>query len=177
MKKILLTAVAMMAALSLYGQGNVNFANAGVGLNAPFFDVGGSTRLGAGTYTVELWAGPDANNLALAGAAYTGSFANGYFNAGQRTVSNVTGGTAVAVVRVWDNQGGTITSFAQASTTANVRFGSSATPFNISLTTAPATPATMTGLTSITLAVIPEPSTIALGILGAVGAFLLRRRK
>jgi len=173
MKKILLTAVAMLAALSLYGQGNVNFANAGVGLNSPFFDVGGA-RLGAGTYTIELLAGPDAGSLVAAGAAYTGAFANGYFNAGQRTVSNVTTATAVALVRVWDNMGGTITSFAAAQA-AGVRFGQSAATFNISLTTTPATPATMVNLGSITL--VPEPSTIALGLLGAVGAFLFRRRK
>lgn len=177
MKKILLTAVAMLAALSLYGQGNVNFANAGVGLNSPFTDAtAAGARLGAGTWTVELWAGADAGSLALAGAAYTGAFANGYFNAGQRTVANVTGTSAFAQVRVWDNMGGTITSYTQASGTAGVRFGQSSV-FAITLTTAPATPATMVNLGPVAVDVIPEPSTIALGLLGAVGALMFRRRK
>lgn len=171
----------MVAALSVYGQGNVNFANVGVGLNSPFFDgtQPAGTRITGGTWTIELWAGPNASDVgaALAGVAFSGSFANGYFNAGQRTVSNVTGGSAFAQVRIWDNMGGTVTSWAAAQASQTVRLASSSW-FAITLSTPPATPATMVNLpTGITVNPVPEPSTIALGILGGLGALLFRRRK
>ena len=170
----------MLAALSVYGQGNVNFANVGVGLNSPFTDgsTAGNPRLAGGTWTIELWAGPDAGGAGavMAGAAFSGSFANGFFNAGQRTISNVTGGSAFVQVRVWDNMGGTITSYGQASSTANVRFGATSW-FAATLSTPPATPATMVNMPALAVNVIPEPSTIALGLIGAAGALLLRRRK
>lgn len=181
--KSILPAVAMLAALSVCGQGTVNFANIGVGLASPFTCVdGGGVRLNGGTWTVELWAGPAAGGAGavLAGPAYMGAFANGYFNAGQRTVSNVTGGTAFAQVHVWDNMNGLITSFAQATATAGARWGTSGPAwFAINLSTPPATPATMVNMPAIGVywCFVPEPSTIALGMMGASGILLLRGRK
>jgi hypothetical protein len=174
--RLICSILLLSATLSLYGQGNVNFANVGVGLNSPFTywdGSGGVARIGAGTWSVELLAGPDAASLALAGPVYMGSFANGYFNAGQRTVSNVTTTTAQALVRVWDNMGGTVTSYAQAVSMGNILYGQIGI-FTITLSVPPATPATMVNMSPATL--IPEPSTIVLGLIGAVGALLFRRR-
>ena len=168
--------------MSVRGQGNVNFANVSVGLISPFLDrtVVDFARINGGTWTNELLAGPDSSpdssSLVLAGPAYMGAFANGFFNAGQRTISNVNGGLAFAQVRVWDNRGGTITSWAQATSIDGLRFGAS-TVFAINLTVLPATPATMVNMPAITVGPIPEPSTIVLGLLGGLGALLFRPRK
>jgi hypothetical protein len=157
----------------LQGQGNVNFANVGVGLNSPFSDCTGA-RLSGSLWTLELWAGPDPGGVGalLAGPAFMGTFANGFFNAGQRTVSNVTGNTAFAQIRIWDNMGGTITSFEQAMA-AGVSHGASSW-FTQFLSTPPATPATMVNLASATWTgvCIPEPSTITLGVMAAAGLLL-----
>jgi hypothetical protein len=48
--------------------------------------------------------------------------------------------------------------------------------FSVTPAVAPATPPDLVGLTPFTITIVPEPSTIALGILGAA-ALLLRRRK
>jgi hypothetical protein len=181
-KSILITAVAVFAALSVYGQGNVNFANIGVGLSSPFVDntsSGGGAPINGGTWTIELWAGPNASDVgaARAGAAFSGAFANGFFNAGQRTVSNVTTAvSAFAQVRFWDNMGGTITSWQQATATTTVRIASSSW-FVISLSQPPAPPATMVNMPPVYVWAIPEPSTIALGLLGLVGAVVSTRRR
>jgi len=50
------------------------------------------------------------------------------------------------------------------------------TVFSVTPTVAPATPPDLVGLTSFNITIVPEPSTIALGVLGAA-ALLLRRRK
>jgi len=88
-------------------------------------------------------------------------------------------------LRVWDNKGGTITSWDQ----AVVAWRQNATaigyspvftvPFSLggfgalpNQTLAP----NLTGLQSFQLMQVPEPSTIALGVLGAGCLFLLRRR-
>jgi hypothetical protein len=110
------------------------------------------------------------------------------------TYNDALGGTldnrATVALACWYNAGGTITSMAAAQA-AQVPYGESAA-FNIrnlgepgSILTAyngaatpPSLPANMTGLTSFSLvgpATVPEPSTIALGVMG-VCAFLARRR-
>jgi hypothetical protein len=108
------------------------------------------------------------------------------------TLSDANNGTldnkATVALACWYNAGGTITSLAAAQA-ANVPWGESAA-FNMrnlgepssvmtALNAAP-TAATqagnMAGLTSFSLTTVPEPSTIALGVMGAC-AFLARRRK
>jgi hypothetical protein len=86
------------------------------------------------------------------------------------------GQTADIQMRVWDNQGGTITSWAAAVARGDVAAGSSDI-FSVSMSAnASIPPPNMVGLTSFNLTVVPEPSVIALGAL-ALGALLLRRRK
>jgi len=63
--------------------------------------------------------------------------------------------------------------FAQIKGKGDKYFGDSAV-FKVTLTEPPATPAAMTALTGWTMQV-PEPSILALGVLG-MGAFLIRRR-
>jgi len=87
-------------------------------------------------------------------------------------------------LRVWNNKGGTITTWDQAVTAwraGNTEIGWSPL-FTVQSSlggfgTPPSTPANLVGLQSFQLFAVPEPSTIALGILGAGCLFLLRRRK
>jgi len=84
-------------------------------------------------------------------------------------------------LRVWDNKGGTITSWTQVTDPANnlVGRGSSTiftVPFQLGAGTT--TPPNLIGLESFQLfSIVPEPSVIALGALGAGCLLLLRRRK
>jgi len=147
-----------------------------------------SGALVSGTgFTAELWAGPAASaegSLAAVSSALGGvsSFrtggAAGLWNAQLATIPGVPeGGTATIQVRVWDNRGGTITTWAAAlaagSTLAHGKSDVVQVP-GLGLVTV--TPPFPTNLRSFNLQAVPEPSTIALGVLG-VGALLLRRRK
>jgi hypothetical protein len=92
-----------------------------------------------------------------------------------------TGGAATVQVAAWYNAGGTITSYAQALTVAGTPTGLSATANVTSLggpepTGPAATAAALPNVGNFNVTGVPEPSTIALGVMGA-SAFLLRLRK
>jgi len=98
-------------------------------------------------------------------------------------VPGVIGGTtdrAKFLVRAWDNKGGTILTWDQVlRDPLNIAHGES-TIFTVNQTLglAPSiTPPNMVGWESFQLYTVPEPSVIALGVLGAGCLFLLRRRK
>jgi PEP-CTERM motif len=178
MKKILLIAgLAIAGLVSTYGQGTVNFANLGPGVNAPVNDINGTTRLGAG-FLAQLYAGPDASSLAPVGTP-TGflAAAPGYFQGGVVTIATVAPGTVGTFrVHAWDSVGGTVNSFAAAQA-AGAKYGSG-NIFTVATGgagTPPGAPSTLVGQTSFNL--VPEPSTIALGVLGAAGLLMIRRRK
>jgi hypothetical protein len=89
------------------------------------------------------------------------------------------GAIAALQVRVWDNKGGTVSTWAAALADQTVAKGTSALFASQALGGAgspPSTPPQMTGWTSFNVSAVPEPSVIALGALG-LGALLLRRRK
>jgi len=86
------------------------------------------------------------------------------------------GGTATIQVRVWDTRGGTITTWAAALADPTLTKGKSDIVQVPGLGLVTVTPPFPTNLRSFNLQAVPEPSTIALGVLG-VGALLLRRRK
>lgn len=139
----------------------------------------GWTALSGTGYTAQLWSANGANQPvdSLAAASPTTNFrtgaAAGFINGLTATLPNVAeNGTATLQLRVWDNAGGTITSYANA-----VTRGSSPL-FNVSaiggiLTPAPA----LAGLSSFNIAPVPEPSTFALAGLGAAALLIFRRRK
>jgi hypothetical protein len=84
------------------------------------------------------------------------------------------GTVATVQVYAWYNEGGTVTSYATA-LADGLPTGSSA-PANVTLGAPPGTPGPLPeGLGNIVVAV-PEPSTIALGVMGA-SAFLMRLRR
>ena len=138
-------------------------------------------------YSAQIWYGPAGTQQdALQGApsstivpfrttAATGGFIQN--QAAAVTLAGVDFGTTGAIqMRVWDNQGGLITSWA-AAVAAGVATGYSDI-FQVAMSAnASIPPPNMVGLTSFNLTTaVPEPSVIALGVLG-LGALLLRRRK
>jgi len=195
MKKLLLTsALAVLATLSSYGQGSVNFANA----SATAVTLADGTRVPVGTrFLAELMYAPDLGGAIPPEAAFdavatrvgaTSSFGGsaqvlpGIFQGGGRTVSSISpsGGFGLFQVRVWESGAGASWSEAMAGGNANYQAGHSAI-LRVDTgdpTLVPAqTPAALTGLTAFQLQPIPEPSVIGLGLLGAGALLMLRRRK
>lgn len=184
MKKLLIT-VALTAAVcvSTYAQGTVDFRNRITGtLDVPVFAQDTTTRLGDAGYVAQLYfSATETGSYAPVSAApavfRTGTGA-GYWNAGAdstRTLTGITaGGTAWLQVRVWELALGSTYEAAVAAGSLN----GMSDPFSIVTGgggTPPASPAFMLGLTSFAL--VPEPSTIALGVLGLAGLLAIRRRK
>lgn len=145
----------------------------------------GSAPLLSGTgFTFALFGGPSAGNLQFAGLTTfrTGTGA-GYTIAGSPTVmiqGVPAGSTAQLQVRAWDNRGGTILSWEQALSSGTAS-GQSAIFTSRPLGGIDPTggivlpPDALYGMQSFNL--VPEPSTIALSILGGIGALVLFRRR
>jgi hypothetical protein len=170
MKKLAIVAVCLIATVAAYGQGQVNLANRNVatGLDAPIFDFSGN-KLDSGflaqLYVNDAAVGPTAEFRDGAGAGYI------------RTVAVDTGqpyGTEVTVmVKAWDAAEASF----EAAQGAGLQYGASdAIVMNVSGITGgvPDLPVFIDGLQSFSL--VPEPSTIALGLLGAAILFLRRRK-
>jgi hypothetical protein len=111
---------------------------------------------------------------------FTGGAASGTTTGSTGAVTGAAGGPETIAMAAWNNEGGTITSLAAAQA-AGDPWGISALA-NITSISAPSTPAAMSTASDLNLsfslgtASIPEPSTIALGVMG-VSALLFRRRK
>lgn len=183
MKKTIVTMLmATLASAVVYGQGTVNFANAGAGLNAPFYLSDGVTKLAGAQYQAQLWAGTDAGSLSARAVApfLTGGGA-GIFNGGVLSLAGIPGGsTAFIQIRAWNTVAGADYATALASGLADA-WGQSST-FSVvtgnPAGTPPTTPAALIGLTSVSLnaGVIPEPSTFVLAGLGLASLLLFRRK-
>jgi hypothetical protein len=176
MKKLLVAMVAVLVAAASYGQGQVSFNNFFDPPGTPAGTSGiyrpGTPRVGAGAgYTAALYL---ASNLASPLATttfFTDPGAEFYLNPVDVTLSGILGGTSQSfVIRAWETAGG---SFANASIKGETG------PFSNKVGGDPggggaATPPENTIFTGFVM--VPEPSTIALGVLGAA-ALLFRRRK
>ncbi len=183
MKKTLTAvAVCLSFAAGVYAQGTVDFRNrvTAAGLDAPVSDLTGA-KLGNATFVANIFysATQTGSFTAIPDAAApfrTGTGA-GYWNFGAdftRAIPGIAAGsTAWIQVRVWDSTKGADYATAKA---AGSPYGDSNT-FQLTLGGAgqpPSVPAVLAGLQPFAL--VPEPSTIVLGMLGAA-ALLLRRRK
>jgi hypothetical protein len=176
MKKILIVVASVMISLGAYGQGTVNFANIGATLDAPILNLTGAKASGS-KYKVELLAGATAGSLTPVPGGLTAlsdnASAAGYFLGGTVTLANQAGGSKPFFqVRAWDSTGGALYATAAIRGESTVfqlggaGLGGGGTP--------PAPPSDLIGLTSFRL--VPEPSVIALALVGGA-ALLLRRRK
>lgn len=148
---------------------------------------GGSTLAGTG-FTVQLWWADgnvtDASQLQLATAGtsvFRTGGAAGIWTGTTAILPGQPGGAGTHVtaeVRVWDNQGGTITDWAtaQARSGQGVKWGTSGLFGIDNIGGGTATTPNLVNLQSFSLMQVPEPSTIALGLAGGLGLLFLRRR-
>ena len=186
MNKLLMVLAWMAATVMVSGQGTLDVRNKAYGVkgsvDALIFDVDGVTKLAGAAYLAQVYAGP-AENLAPVGGPYpfrTGTGV-GYYDWGTVVVHVNTvapGATASIQVVAWEAAAG---SYADASAPGSGYKAGASTVFTAVLGNAgvpPALPVIMYGLTSFSLGLglnaIPEPSSMALGLLGAI--ILLRRR-
>ena len=169
----------MAASIKIQAQGEINFANVGVGLNAPVFDVDGVTRLAGPAFQAELYVGSSASESSLTAVPGTVPFLSGtsagYFTGGTKTLPGYPPGSRPFFqVRVWEVAGGVSYDAAMA---AGAKYGKSTVFQLIGGLGGPGPPpgpvATLLGLTSFSL--VSEPSAMALGALGGAIFLLLGR--
>lgn len=216
MKKYIVAAVALSAALSVLAQGTVNFSTRVTGtvvghvynVETPdpgvikFGNTATETPGGTQTYTgafltgsgwsAQLWAfnGAGALESSLAAVSPVSTFRTGSTLGGTPVpiVATCTGvgavpaaGTGTFQVRVWNNVGGTLTTWAAAETEwlkGSIAAGKSGL-FTISNLGDGALnlPADMANFRSFNVyTIVPEPSTFALLGLGALGMLIFRRK-
>lgn len=175
MKKLLFIAALMAASVGAFAQGTVNFATlvpaSAIDAKATF----NGTAIG-NTFLGQLYAGASEGSLSPVGSAV--AFKLGYIIGGGTVDTGLpVAGGGYLQVRAWD---------ATASSYEAALAGGKAVGFSntIHLTALggpnppnpPATPANLVGLQAFTVSVIPEPSTIALGALGALSLLAFRRK-
>jgi len=182
MKKLLLTIATVALAVSLHAQGTVTFNNssatkitnsvtgqAAAGVNVGLYY---SSNLGATRNSLTLEPGAVTNTLSGASA--------GLFIGSTRTISTVpANGTIVMQLRAWSGAFGSYEAALAGGSAADM-FGESPL-FTVGPLGGGTTPTpSITGvgkLTAFTVAPVPEPSSIALGLLGLGAVALFRRRK
>ncbi|MBM3876376.1 MAG: hypothetical protein FJ386_06615 [Verrucomicrobia bacterium] len=165
--------------------------NAGNSLLGVVYDTGGVTPLGSG-FSAQIYAGASAGSLAAIGSRANFIDGTGIINAGDVSVTSASlnaGSLGAYQLKAWDNVGGTITSY-EAAVAAGRKVGESAivglggtvqTSGFVLGGTIPGTPPTVVTATvnlhpSFSVALVPEPGLMTLGLLGAAGLFLRRRR-
>ena len=192
MKKLLTTVAAVLATLNMYAQGTVIFSNLTpntalqVWLGAVGTGNGGQIAPAGTQYDVALYYDPAGRGSPDAAFVQIGGtpgrlITAGQFSAGNRTIPASAAGAGNVVdfqVRGWNRAFGTSYELALA---AGGQTGKSVV---FQMDTAAGTEQPMTVLGSATFttgwqgfAIVPEPSAIALGLLGAGALLLLRRRK
>jgi hypothetical protein len=196
MKKLLTILTLVAASVSAgWSQGEINFANFASGLNAPVYNntnINGGVLLSGSGFAADLFYGTTAgnNNLTLSqltdlgtAAAFQSGGGAGYFLGGSFTLP-VSGNTEFIVV-VWQTAAGASWTAATGggAGSASVYAGHGGTewgfsaPITFTPNVAPAGVGNLTGLQAFSLVPVPEPTTLALGGLGAAALLMFRRRK
>lgn len=176
MKKLLIALAAAFVAVASYGQGQVVFANkVGTAVDAPVLIAGTTTGPGP-TYTAQLFLkGTDGSYTALTPSSTFRAAGTGAAAIADRYWVNQTidlptvapGANATFAVRAWLTSAGSYDA-------ATSRGQSPDVTLAVGGGTLP--PANLVGLQGFTVSAVPEPTVLALGVLGA-GALFLRRRK
>jgi len=191
MKKLLVTLGMGLLAWSTYAQGVVSMNTLGGGVNAPA-TIGSTTNRVSGTqFFAQLFWGlgdnaardsliavtnPPATYGTGGGAGHVLTGGGG----GNRVFAGLPQGTHVTLqIRGWDRALGADygAAFQNWLTMPPGMILGESIRVNVVLTEPPTATATMLGLQPYSLNVVPEPSIIALGILGGLGVLLLRRRR
>ena len=196
MNKLLLLSAAIFASINVYGQGTVNFGNNAA--TAVMNSVTGARIAKGNEFTAQLWyapdrgTAPDASAMIALGATTGISPIAGLITGGTRTTPTLAnggtagGGNAYFQIRIWETAYGA--TFATAVTTVlngRLAIGGTSSIFKVATgdpgAIPPGTPGALTapgGLTAFNVdQIIPEPSIIGLGLLGAGSLLFLRRRK
>jgi len=195
MKKLILTASAILAAVSVHAQGTVALANAGASAVSNILT---QARIPVGTaFHVALYYLPDQastpttqdfteRGIILAGDAMFPQFA-GIFNGGTKTAPTSTaGGLGWFQVRAWEYAFGNTYDAAvsnPASQGGRLALVGTSNALKVDTgdptTVPPGTAGSLTGsgLQGFYVVPVPEPTTIGLGLLGLGALLALRRRK
>lgn len=199
MKKLVVIALGVVMASSAFAQGYLQFQNGTAGSTHVYTNTvagRGKVPLTAGLLNYGLFIGAGtvaSNSLTLGKDNSTGAFlvagnsttVIGRFNTATadaiKQVQGIPGGTTVTIqIRAWSASYGN--DWVTASTAVGAWWGASA--INSTFVTGNASPGVAvmgTGATQVlgfdVFQNVPEPSTIALGALGLLGAFMIRRRK
>jgi len=188
MKKFATLAISLWAsAVVSHAQGTVNFANAGAwGSAQVHIDSLSGAFVTSSTYMAQLLLVGTGGSLTPIGpVANFLQGANGFFNGGTVTVAGVAPlANATFQIFAWDGASGQATyASALASWQGGAIHGGYAEPYPAGVTVAlggagspQGPPAGLAGLQPWAVTIVPEPSTIALGVIGGL-ALLLRRRK
>lgn len=175
MKKLIIAMAALLVSVSAYGQGQVVFNNRVVGsVVAQVTLTGTATGIQDGVgatsakWEAQLFGGPAAAGAGglealLPKTTFRTGAGAGFVVATDVTLPKVAPGASAAIQM-------------RATTTDGFGSGNSKV-FNVTLGGGLNPPANLVGLEAFSATYIPEPSTIALGILGAAGLLALRRRK
>lgn len=190
MKKLLLLAAICLTTVSLYAQGTVSFSNSGLANAYKISYASDGTFISGATFRIGLYAGAAGTpegGLSLVGLATNAApaAAAGYFNGGNPFTVNGLGGAGTQIsfqLRAWSLAAGTTfeealatgnsSYFAGRSTLGTTTLGGGTTPAGVLWTVG-----NPSGVTGFSVAPIPEPSSIALGLLGLGAVALFRRRK
>ncbi len=173
MKNLIVAAAVGFVAVGALAQGQFNFGNrvTVAGIDAKVYRPDGVTPLDGTNYWAQAYVGTSPDSLVPVGSPVnfrTGAAA-GYISSTIVTVPGRPGGTTVWVeMRAWEAGADTYDA-----ALAGGRLYGKSDPIQLTLAEAPTPPNDMVGLKSFSL--VPEPSTMALGLLGAA-ALLLRRR-
>lgn len=195
LKKLIVTMALVGVTAASYGQGQVNFDTKSIGTAARILKPDGSVPTVGNLYFVQLYAaaGTGAARSALAPVGSPVNLRNGDASGGYSqidgsttskgvavnqtvNVTTVNGGPATLQMRAWSSTFDTYDDAVgkgQYGESALLSLSSTGNPNNSPPDVAPL-PA---GLTGFTLTDIPEPSTVALGVLGAAALCFARRRK
>jgi hypothetical protein len=177
MKKLIITLAALTVTVAAYGQGAVTFNNRVTGVVDARVMLPDGKGAGAG-FTAQLIGGPAGTAVdKLVALTPSTTFrenaagtAQGYVNAVDVTVPGVAAGSqATLVMRAYNGSDYASSALKGQSAAITIALGGGTLP-----------PANLAGLQGFSISgsavVIPEPSTIALGVLGAA-LLLIRRRK
>jgi len=174
MKKTLAALAALLVTVGTYGQGTLTFNNRVIpDVDAKVSNPDG-TGVGAG-FTAQLYIvnGTSLTAITPSTTFRTASAAAFYYvnDPGVVTVNGVAGGASVTLrMRAFNGADYASSTIRGESNDFTIVLGGAGSP--------PSTPATLIGLQgfSVKNVAVPEPTTIALGVLG-LGALLIRRRK
>lgn len=191
MKKLLLTAVAAFTAVSLYGQGQVLFRNSASTLVFNQFK-GANVVLADGIDAGLYWLNPATSAFQLVDTARINQglgVGAGRYSGGTVDIPGGNPGLSQTFeVRAWEAAFGSTYEAAAAAAPMSIgggapRLATLGKSGNFpSMMKDPANPLTTptdlaTAIPGFSVNVVPEPSVVALGLLGVGGLLLLRRRK